>query len=81
MPTTDPADDALRQALEIYQRIGAAGATRLAAEINSPIKQPATIASRLTRRSGVLPPYESVTAGDQARSLVAGPRALERPVR
>ncbi len=35
-PATGPADDAQRQALKIYQQIGAADATRLAAEINSP---------------------------------------------
>ena len=35
-PATNPADNTLRQALEIYQRIGAADATRLAAEINNP---------------------------------------------
>ncbi len=34
--TTGPAGNALRQALEIYQRIGAADAARLATEINNP---------------------------------------------
>jgi tetratricopeptide (TPR) repeat protein len=34
LPTTDTADGALQQALDIYQRLGAADAARLAAEMN-----------------------------------------------